>query len=218
MNNKRVIPFAGYPICVYKSGFILSEKELRFLKDQEYLNHSRVNGLRISKNTDILQLKKLNKLKNYIKKTLDDYVSNVMEVGNKFSFCQSWSTIQVENSYHPNHPHPNHIISSVYYAKATNTGLTFNLARSRIQEGFFFKYDIKSYNIYNSASWTTRLDSGDIVFFPGHIHHESQPNNEEERIVVGSSFFMDGKLGKEQQDGHPDVHSIDITNNKKIKY
>lgn len=213
MINRHVLPFAGYPICILQSAFNINDQELNSLKNLEYIKHKSIEGLKLSSNTDILQLDELKRLKDFIKNSLDDYVSNVLEVNNKFSFCQSWSTIQNKNSYHPNHSHANHIISSVYYAKAKETKLTFNITKSKIQDGYFFEYDIKNYNIYNSASYAIPLKTGDIIFFPGQLGHESSINDEDERIAVGSSFFMDGEIGTKEL-----TSSIDITNNKKIKY
>ena len=114
----HLIPFAGYPIFVIKNEFSLKKEELSFLKNLEYKKHVSQNNLKLSVDTDILKLKKLQRLKKFIKNSLNIYVSNVLEIKNKFSFCQSWSTIQNGKTYHPRHAHPNHIISSVYYAKS----------------------------------------------------------------------------------------------------
>jgi|TARA_R100000479_G_C6325052_1_gene179259 hypothetical protein len=211
--NRHVLPFAGYPIYVLQAGFNLNEDELNILRNLQYVKHNSIDDLKLSVDTDILQMDSLKRLKQFIKSSLDDYVSNVLEVNNQFSFCQSWSTIQTKKARHPNHSHANHVISSVYYAKAKDTQLTFNIEKSKLQDGYFFEYDIKNYNIYNSSAYTISLKTGDIIFFPGQLGHESSVNNGEERIAVGSSFFMDGKIGSTAL-----TSSIDITNNKKVKY
>ena len=211
--NKHVIPFAGYPIFLIQAGFNLNDQELNFLRNLKYKKHNSVENLKLSVDTDILQLNELKRLKDFIKNSLDDYVSNVLQINNKFSFCQSWSTIQNKKGRHPNHSHANHIISSVYYAKAKETKLFFNINKSKMQDGYFLEYDIKEYNIYNSTSYSVPLKTGDIIFFPGQLNHESSINDNDERIVVGSSFFIDGKIGSENL-----ITSIDITNNKNINY
>ena len=211
--NKHVIPFAGYPIFLIKSSFHLNNEELNFLRNLNYTHHGKVKNLKISLDTDILRLDKLIKLKNFIKDCLNDYVSNVLQINNNFSFCQSWATIQNKNGKHNKHSHPNHIISSVYYAKAEETNLIFYTDKSRIQEGFYFDYDVKEYNIFNSSSHKVPLNTGDIIFFPGNLNHESSINDDDERIVVGSSFFIDGEIGYKYQ-----TNDIDITNNKNLQY
>ena len=211
--NKFLIPFAGYPIFVIQNGFYVNDDELNFIKNIEYKNHSDTNNLKLSVNSDVLQLKELKRLKDFIKESLNDYVSNVLEINNTFSFCQSWSTIQNGKTKHPSHTHPNHLISSVYYVKTKKTELTFNINKSILQDGYYFKYDVKNYNVFNSHSYNVILKQGDIIFFPGQLHHESSINDEEERIVMGSSFFIDGKLGSEE-----DYNNIEIINNKKERY
>jgi hypothetical protein len=211
--NKFLVGFAGYPILVIENGFLLDEDELNVIRNLEYNKHILEKNLNLSKNSDILQLKKLIKLKNFFKESLNDYVSNVLEIENVFNFCQSWATIQNKKTSHPIHSHPNHVISSVYYAKAKQTGLTFKIPRSIIQEGFNFRYEIKNYNMYNSSTYTVPLKTGDLIFFPGQLHHESPVNDDSERIVVGASFFVSGKLGASDR-----YDNIDITNNKSLKY
>ena len=211
--NKHIIPFAGYPIFLIQSSFHLNDEELNFLRKLNYNDHDEIKDLKISSDTDVLRLNKLKKLKNFIKDCFNDYVSNVLQINNNFSFCQSWCTIQYKKAKHPKHSHPNHVISSVYYAKAKETSLNFYTDKSRIQEGFYFDYGIIEYNVFNSSSHTVPLKTGDIIFFPGHLNHESSINDDDERIIVGSSFFIDGKIGDRFQ-----AASVDITNNKKVQY
>ena len=211
--NKFLIVFAGYPIFVIRNGFYVNDKELNFIKNIKYLNHSDEKNLKLSENSDILQLEELKRIKNFFKESLNDYVSNVLEINNSFSFCQSWSAIQNGKIKHPSHTHPNHIISSVYYAKTEQTELIFNVDRSIIQDGFYFHYDVKKHNVFNSHSYNVVLKEGDVIFFPGQLHHESSINDGKERIIIGSSFFIDGKLGADKK-----YHDIEITNNKKERY
>ena len=211
--NKFLIVFAGYPIFVIRNGFYVNDKELNFIRNIKYLNHSDEKNLKLSENSDILQLEELKRIKNFFKESLNDYVSNVLEINNSFSFCQSWSTIQNGKTKHPSHTHPNHIISSVYYAKTEKTELIFNVSRSILQDGYYFKYDIKKHNVFNSHSYNVVLKEGDVIFFPGQLRHGSSINDEKERIIIGSSFFIDGKLG----DKH-DYNNLEIINNKKEGY
>lgn len=211
--NKTVIPFAGYPIFLLEAGFNLNNDELNFLKNLEYTNHHTVENLKLSVEVDVLKLDKLKRLKHFIKESLNHYVSDVLQINNSFSFCQSWATIQDKSGHHPSHSHNNHVISSVYYAKAEETKLIFNVERSRIQDGYYFDYDIKECNAYNSNSYSVSLKTGDIIFFPGQLNHESSTNNNDKRIIVGAGFFIDGKIGSKNS-----TTNIDITNNKNIIY
>ena len=106
-------------------------------------------------------------------------------------------TNKKKGNIHNGHQHPKHIFSAVYYAKAEKSSLIFQIERSKIQEGFLFQYNVKNYNYFNSSSWTLEVNSGDVLIFPGHLQHSSSICETDERIVVGSSFFIKEKIGLE---------------------
>jgi len=190
---RYMFPFAGYPICVLRTGFQLNDNELNFIKNLEYKNNE---FHKITESTNILQLNELQILKDFIENSLDDYVSNVLEINNKFNLTHSWATIQNEKQFHQGHTHCSQLISSVYYAEAEKPEITFKIPKSKLQEGYYFSYDIKNNNIYNSSGYTVTLKKGDIIFFPGQLHHETPINNKKERIIVGSGFFIEGNIGQ----------------------
>ena len=216
---KRVVtPFGGYPIAKIETGLFIKEKEYNFLKslkiDKLTTNNLPLgNKLKISKNKNILKLQHLKRLKNGIWKNFKDYVDNILEIENVFSFCQSWCTIQTKDSHHPAHAHPNNIFSCVYYAKTSGTHLQFSLYKSKLQDSFFLDYPIKRYNLFNSKFFTLSLKAGDMVFFPGDLSHQSLTNEEDERIIIGASFFIDGKLGSDET-----TNAIDTVNKKNVGY
>lgn len=212
--NKYLIPFSGLPIFKIENAFKTNTQEYSLLKrlrfDNLTTNNTVLNDkLKISKNKNILKLNKFNRIKKEIWKSFEDYIDNVLQIKNVFSFCQSWCTIQKNNSYHPAHAHPNNIFSCVYYVKAEETYLQFSTYKSKLQESFFFAYDIKKHNLFNSTTYRVPLKTGDIIFFPGDLCHETLFNKEEERIIIGASFFINGKLGSDENN-----NAIDITNNK----
>ena len=84
----------------------------------------------------------------------------------------------------------------MFYVKAQDSFVKFFSEKSMIQEGFYFEYDIKNYNQFNSSSWELPVSSGDIIFFPGQLSHESKVHDlSSERIVIGSSYFAKGTYG-----------------------
>ena len=201
--SKIVIPFSGYPICKINTNNLLTKKELSFLKNlkkKSSLYSSNVTNLKLSSETNILDYKELKKIKNLIWDNFDDYINNVLQIENQFYICNSWCTIQNKGDYHPPHFHSNHIFSAVYYAQANKSEIKFTINRSKIQEGFFFEYKIKNYNIYNAASWTFEVNSGDLIIFPGELQHESTVcESDDERVMVGSSYFIKGNLGSKER-------------------
>ncbi len=193
--NKLILPFAGHPIFKIEDGFKLTKPELDYIKNLQYRKHDNGKKSLLSKSVDILKSSKLSRLKKFIKNSQEEYVANVLEIKNKFSFVQSWAGKQSKGGHHTIHNHANHVISSVYYAKADETSLTFHTHKSKIEESFYFDYDIKNYNIFNSQKYTVPLKTGDIIFFPGDMLHETGINKSDERIMVSASFFINGKIG-----------------------
>ena len=54
----------------------------------------------------------------------------------------------------------------------------------------------KNYNVFNSSTWDLKVKTGDIVFFPGELTHESIIHeSDNDRIMIGSSYFIKGKIG-----------------------
>ena len=111
----------------------------------------------------------------------------------------SWATFQKKGDAHPNHAHSNAIFSSVYYPNAKDSKIIFTCPMPRIQEAFNFQYDILDWNIFNSPSWQIPVESGDIIIFPGQVHHETPVyDGEGERMMIGASYFLKGTLGTEK--------------------
>jgi uncharacterized protein (TIGR02466 family) len=208
----EVIPFLGYPIARVNLDTFVDRDTIKFIKDLSYIKHSE-SGLKFSKDAHILQNKKLKELKYVISSAFNKYVDNVLEVENQFYMCNSWCTFQKANDFHPAHVHPNAIFSSVYYFETDNTNLQFECSKSKIQEGFSFEYKIKNFNYFNSAKWSLPVKQGDLLIFPGELRHKTFPyNGKNERIVIGSSYFIEGEIGLDAN-----YNSINI-GNKHIRY
>jgi hypothetical protein len=195
--NKHIISFAGNPIFYSQKNPMASNKELDFLRKIKFRNNDFKIRPRFSKESHILKYKQLKNIKKILLDNFNYYLNKVLEINNSFYICNSWATIQKKGNFHNGHHHPNHIFSAVYYAKAEKSSLIFQIERSKIQEGFLFQYNVKNYNYFNSSSWTLEVNSGDVLIFPGHLQHSSSICETDERIVVGSSFFIKEKIGLE---------------------
>lgn len=208
----QVFPFLGYPIARVNLDTFVDKGTIQFIKDLSYTHHKDA-GLRLSKDAHILQNKKLKELKYVICSAFNNYVDNVLEVENQFYMCNSWCTFQKVNDFHPAHVHPNAIFSSVYYLQTDNTSLQFESNTSKIQEGFAFEYKIKNFNHFNSAKWSLPVKQGDLLIFPGELSHKTFPySGEKERIIIGSSYFIEGEIGLDAN-----YNSINI-GNKHVRY
>jgi len=193
--TKYIIPFGGYPIYLSTNNRTANDEEINYLRE---INTYK-KRLKYSNNSHIFENKKLEGIKKIITDSFDDYKNNVLQIRNSFYICNSWSTLQKKGEQHHCHFHANHIFSAVYYAKVKKTSLIFYIERSKLSENFHFSYDLIKNNVYNSDSWRMDVSQGDIIIFPGHLRHESSICEDDERIIVGSSFFIKGKLGSSNE-------------------
>ena len=197
--SKSLIPFCGYPIFKISTDDILTKDELAFLKSipENFDTHKEVKLL---EGSNILENSELHRVKDIIWNHFDDYIRNALEIKNKFYICNSWGTVQKKGDYHPKHTHPNAVFSSVFYVNAPNSSITFLVEKAKIQEGFYFDYEVENPNWCNTSRWVVPVESGDIIFFPGELAHETGIHKEsDDRIVIGSSYFANGIYG---QDSH----------------
>jgi len=196
--KKQLEVFCGYPIFKTKIGEILNEDELKFFKSLTTVPHQEkdITKIKLTKSDNILNNIELKRIKYLILENFFDYVDNVLEIENQFYMCNSWGTSQKKDDFHPNHTHTNAIFSSVFYIHAENSSIIFNVDKSKIQEGFFFDYNVKNYNIFNSLWWKVPVETGDIIIFPGQLQHESRSyGGTGDRMLIGSSYFIEGELG-----------------------
>ena len=197
-SNYQLIPYLGHPILKIQTGELLANDEIKFLKNLNKVTYQD-RDFQLTRSDNILNNKELLRVKTMIKKYFDDYVTNTLQVDNEFYMCNSWATFQKKGDAHPNHAHSNAIFSSVYYPNAKDSKIIFTCPMPRIQEAFNFQYDILDWNIFNSPSWQIPVESGDIIIFPGQVHHETPVyDGEGERMMIGASYFLKGTLGTEK--------------------
>ena len=200
--KQEVMPIHALPVYKEETNFILTKDELDTVLNQDYhtTKQSGKNGVKISKTDKVLEDEKLHRVKIFILSRFNHYVEKILQIENCFYLTQSWSAINGKDSTHHLHAHPNTILSCVYYAAANpdNGGeLRLKMQRSRLQEGFYFAYDKKEPNVFNSHATDIKVKTGDIVMFPGWVDHESLPNkSDEQRLIIGTNYFAVGKLGK----------------------
>jgi len=190
----KTIPLFSTPFSFEKNVFTATEEEINYIKSLEYKEGEEV---KVSKNSFILADNKLFRIKQTILNKTYEYKNNILEINNDIILTQSWSTINYTNSKHHQHNHENTFISCVLYLKANKVKFILKREKSVLQDGFNFSYLVNNHNIFNSSTWEIEVDSGDMIFFPGWIHHCSGKNiDKEEKILVGANFFLKGKIGE----------------------
>tara|TARA_Y100001937_G_scaffold38546_1_gene54818 strand:+ start:982 stop:1629 length:648 start_codon:yes stop_codon:yes gene_type:complete len=207
--NQEIMPLHALPVFKEETNFVLTREEMEVILNQEYRVSTGGESVKISTSDRILEDEKLLRVKFFILSRFNEYVDNVLQIENCFYVSQSWCAINGKGSSHHLHAHPNTILSCVYYANASHESggeLQLKMHRSRLQEGFYFSYEKKKPNIFNSHLTDIKVKTGDLVIFPGWVDHKSLPNqSDEERVIIGTNYFVTGKLGKHENKDYIEI-------------
>ena len=207
--NQEIMPLHALPVYKEETSFVLTRDEIDIVLNEKYRLSTSGESVKISVSDKLLEDEKLQRVKVFILSRFNYYVENVLQIQNCFYLTQSWSAINGKDSKHHLHTHPNTILSCVYYANASQDDggeLRLKMQRSRLQEGFYFSYEKKEPNIFNSHVTDIKVKTGDIVMFPGWVDHESLPNkSDEQRLIIGTNYFAMGQLGKHKNKDYIEI-------------
>jgi uncharacterized protein (TIGR02466 family) len=188
-------PLFATPVYVTYLNRELSNIEKKFI--QKNKNNSYNNqGNTTSKDSYVLNNKKLINIKKKLDKTIADYFNRVSGTTDKIKpyITQSWLNYTKENQYHHQHTHGNSLISGILYINADekNDNIMFydNKHSKTIMP------TVKSYNIFNSLTWSFVVKTGDILLFPSNLGHSVQTKKGKNlRISLSFNVFVKGQLG-----------------------
>ena len=192
----ELIPFHALPIYKESTDFTLTDEEKSVIVDGEFRKALSKQGNAISKSAEILDDERLIRLKTHILTVFNDYITNHLQIENRFYLTQSWTAVNHKGDAHHSHIHPNTVFSCVYYAQAKSGDFQIKMPMSRIQDGYNFSYKILQNNIFNSRTYNASVKTGDILIFPGWLEHQALPNEDDApRIIIGTNYFVKGILG-----------------------
>lgn len=189
------VPLFSIPFSFEKNVFNVSKEELDYIKSLNFKSLDK-NKVNVSEDSYILNNPKLHRIKKIILEKTIDYKNKVLEIGNEIDLTTSWATVNNKNSQHPQHSHYNTFISSVLYLQAKNVTFVLTRQKNIFQDAFYFNYKINNINLHNCSSFSLKVESGDIIFFPAWFHHYSTENlDEEDKVLIGANFFLKGEVG-----------------------
>lgn len=181
------------PVGLYALDRELSASELSFIKNIE--QHNNV-GNTTSNDRNVLDNKKLKKLRTFIEDKIAEYFKQVHDPKHdvQLKITQSWCNYTNPGQYHHKHAHPNSFISGVFYVNADKVKDRIFFYQDQYQQ---LKLPPNEWNVWNSESWWFEAGTGTLVLFPSGLTH-MVPNTEssETRISLSFNTFFEGQVGE----------------------
>jgi uncharacterized protein (TIGR02466 family) len=186
-----------FPTVIGKYKMAYEQDELDFVMS---LNKLKNIGNNYADDFYVLKQEKLARLKQFFKKSIEDYFSTVYEPIQKvkLKITQSWINYTEDNEYHHDHAHGNSFISGVYYFKTTGEtdGINlYNQFKPIIDFGYFdFS---KTNNHYNASEVNLPIEPGLLYLFPSRLVHGVSKNKTNNlRVSLSFNTFFKGKIGE----------------------
>tara|TARA_B100001250_G_C19477692_1_gene647321 strand:+ start:70 stop:678 length:609 start_codon:yes stop_codon:yes gene_type:complete len=190
-----------FPVPIYyeNCNFDYTE-EYEFLKKEP--NDTRYSNIpnwkkQTSADTFLLRKPELKRLRDWIEITLDTCVKNIYKSQTELYITQSWWNIVEPGGCHPEHYHPNSIISGVWYPEVT-MGQTPSIHFCNFQKPNIIQLNLDSRNLYNSDMMEAPVQSGNLILFPSNLFHGVKPNmTDKNRYSLSFNTWTHNDLGNE---------------------
>lgn len=193
--KKELLQLFATPLLITKYEEDMT-RELQFVESLEYIIMQQ-NGNFKSKNSYLLDLPELYKIKKFIDDSLDLFAKNILMSDQKLEITQSWTNKNPKGSRHHEHIHPNSILSGVFYFRINEKLPPIQFAKSFMGQ---LKLEPKKWNNLNSETFMLPLVSGECIIFPSNTKHSVPINQgEEDRISLAFNTFVKDTLGSEDQ-------------------
>jgi len=147
-----------------------------------------------SLNTYILDLPEMKNIKEFCLQGMQDYLSEVMNVGDgvQIYITQSWLNWTETGEAHHKHSHTNSIISGVFYI-STEQDDSINFIKKN--EPSFFIYP-KEWTQLNSHQCKIFAEEKNLLLFPSDLHHEVHVREgSKTRISLSFNSYIKGTIG-----------------------
>lgn len=188
-----------FPEPVYSSNLdrALTKKELKTINKYKKKTTSNAGNSTSSENY-VLENKAFNNLKKDLHTKVMDYFDKVICTDNLITpyITQSWINYTETNQSHHPHFHYNSYVSGVFYiaAKKEVDQITFYRPGEKT-----FELSVTQHNEFNSPSWKSSVQTGDVVLFPSSLHHGVQnKKGPDTRISLSFNVFVKGKIGNKK--------------------
>ena len=191
------------PLYFSKLERVLTKEELKIFNEHKKKTHKNTGNSRTN-DSYVLEHKALKNLKKNLNQKIINYFNEVICCGNAITpyITQSWINYTKENQYHHRHTHPNSLISGIFFISADKKvdSVTFYRGYAKLQDlDSRIKLELTKYNIFNSASCTFPVETGNILLFRSSLEHgvnKKKGNNI--RSSLSFNIFIKGTVGNKE--------------------
>ena len=195
-----ITAFGATPISHEKVDFKLNEEQMNYILSLEYNSRDFVKDkLKVTKDIFILNNNVMKSVREFLTFKVEEYKKNVLQINNDLKLTSSWIAINKKNSKHHSHTHRNSFLSTVYYINCKSGALDIEIAKSPLEQGYYFEYDIIQNNVFNSRVLTLDVKDQSLVIFPSWLVHGTHVNKDnDDRIILGADFMIEGLFGSRE--------------------
>jgi uncharacterized protein (TIGR02466 family) len=194
MKHEQTLALFISPVSIFNLDLDIT-KVLKVLKKSKW---TRVNRMASSKEQENLYttphqiLSKLPQLSKEINEACQSYIDNVLQMEGKARVANSWGVKAAPRGFGAPHYHSNSWISGTYYPETNSAfAIRFNNPHKFTWHGV-----PKSYNTYNSGSWTIKPRANQLILFPSLLSHEVSLNHSnQDRYSIAFNMVPTGKFG-----------------------
>jgi hypothetical protein len=174
-------------------------KSLEYTSVQKYKVENNLISNKTSEISSSVDLFNEHFLLNDLKKTIIDcinvYTKEILSINYNFKFSSSWATRTKQTHLSTNHHHKNSFISGVYYPSSDNNSIMFSDFYVDKRSSWEIE-DPKTYNLYNSSTWTFSFKENTLILFQSYLDHSILENkNKENRYSLAFNTIPIGKIG-----------------------
>ena len=198
------------PTAIYKDklGYKLTTHQ-KFVLDNITIHSNNLSDM------DILDRPEFESMKESIFSHVKKYEKDVCGFKSSLSFklTESWYNEIAPGDNHPDHNHPNSMLSGVVYLNVPkipfgDEGLHLVHIENRgVFKNHDFRYDFTPTK-YNQITTYIPVETGDIVLFPSYLFHfvSTNESENESRKVISFNTFIQGRMSCENT--YPNVLTL----------
>jgi uncharacterized protein (TIGR02466 family) len=199
--------FSIFPVPVVK--FKVPENMMLYvpsLKNRLLENPEKMSSHIITQNKYILDNLEYQELRAWLLARVQEFTNTVLTIDQTAIMTQSWVNRNSPGEYTHTHPHPNSVVSGVFYLDVPdgNAQITFHKPEFgghgfNILEPKYFTDKDHDY-VYVTRVHKMRVDTGELVLFPSWLIH-SVPKNETsiDRWSLAFNNMVDVSLGESRR-------------------